>query len=374
MLIGIDGNEANVEERVGVNVYAHELLWAIYKLSDEWKDQHKFIVYLKKEPKNLPRETFYWQYKIISGESLWIIRKLMPNLLLGKTKPDIFFSPSHYLPPFSFMPKICSIMDLGYLEFSEQFRKRDFWQLKIWSAWSIIISKRIISISESTKRDIVRHYPFSLKKIRVTLLAYDKERFNDSISPSDVRRVKLKYKTGDEYVLFMSTLKPSKNVEGILDAWKSIESKFPKMKLVIAGRKGWLFASIFKKVKDLDIKDRVVFTGFVDEGDKAGFIKGAKVFILPSFWEGFGLDVLNAMACGVAVVVSDRGSLQEVVGKAGVVIDPNNTSEIAEATENVLRMDKKGYNKLVKKGLERVKMFSWEETARETLRIFEELE
>jgi len=339
MIIGIDGNEANVEKRVGVNQYAFELLKNIHKLQEEWKKKHQVIVYLKNKPqKDLPKQNSHWKYKVIKGRGLWIITKLMPSLFLDREKPNVFFAPSHYLPLFAPCPMVCTIHDLGYLKFSEQFRKYDFWQLKIWSAISIFISKAIIAVSNSTKKDIVRHYSFASQKIFVTPHGYDKNRFNTRISKEDVRRVKNRYSIVNDYVLFISTLKPSKNIEGLLEAWKSIIKKRPKIRLIIAGKKGWLYDSIFEKANKLGLKDSVIFTGFIPEEDKPALIAGAKVFALPSFWEGFGMDALNAMACGVPVVVSKIEALHEVVGEAGTLVDPYDVRSIAENIDKVLSM------------------------------------
>jgi glycosyltransferase involved in cell wall biosynthesis len=366
MILGIDGNEANVGERVGVNTYAFELLRNLWKLQDEWKGDHSIIVYLKENPRqDMPEETEYFKYKVIKGGGGWVLTKLVPNLFFGRPKCDIFFSPSHYVPPVAPMPRVCSIMDLGYLEYTEQFRKIDFWQLKIWSAISIYISKAIIAISNSTKADIVRHYPFAKDKVFVTHLAYDAKRFNTKISGEDVRRVGSRYSIVTDYVLYLGTLKPSKNIEGLLEAFTSISN----LKLVIAGKKGWMFDSVFKKVKELGLEDRVLFTDYVAEEDKPALIKGAKLFVLPSFWEGFGLDALNAMACGVPVVVSNVGSLPEVVGEAGIKVDPKDPESIAKGMREVLLAPVTKYNSLVEKGLAQAKKFSWEATARETLKI-----
>ena len=130
-----------------------------------------------------------------------------------------------------------------------------------------------------------------------------------------------------------------------------------------------MFDSIFQKVRQLGLEDSVVFTDFVEEADKPALIKGAKLFILPSFWEGFGLDALNAMACGVPVVASNVGSLPEVVGNAGVMIDPKDPKSIAQGMREVLLAPKTKYNNLIEKGLTQAKKFSWETTARETLKI-----
>jgi glycosyltransferase involved in cell wall biosynthesis len=263
-------------------------------------------------------------------------------------------------------------MDLGYLKSTGQFTKKVFWQLKWWSATSIFVSKRVIVISNTTKTDIVRHYPRSERKIYVTTLGYDKDKFNRFVSLESVRRVKKKYSIVTDYILFLSTLKPSKNVEGLIEAFSRIIGEFPEIKLVIAGKKGWLYDGIFKKAENLGLNDKIVFTDFVSEEDKPALIRGAKVFVLPSFWEGFGLDVLNAMACGVPTVVSNVGSLPEVVGEAGVLIDPYDAASIANGIREVLSASKTKYNNLVEKGLAQAAKFSWEKTARDTLKIIED--
>jgi glycosyltransferase involved in cell wall biosynthesis len=184
--------------------------------------------------------------------------------------------------------------------------------------------------------------------------------------------VRGRYSIVSDYVLYLGTLKPSKNIESLLTAFASIINlKLPinNLKLVIAGKKGWMFESIYKKVTELGMEDRVIFTDFVDEKDKPALIKGSKLFVLPSFWEGFGLDVLNAMACGVPVVASNVGSLPEVVGNAGILVDPNDPESIAQGIKEVLLAPITKYNSMVEKGLAQVKKFSWEKTARETLRV-----
>jgi glycosyltransferase involved in cell wall biosynthesis len=319
----------------------------------------------------MPEETANFKYEIISGGGMWVLTRLMPRLIFNKDRLDVFFSPSHYLPPFAAMPLVCSIMDLGYLEFSGQFTKKVFWQLKWWSAISIFISKAVIAISNSTKDDIVRHYPSAKEKTHVTYLAYDTNQFNQNISEKDVRRVMNKYSIVDDYILYLGTLKPSKNIEGLVEAFGEVERNVPGIKLIVAGKKGWLYEPIFKKVQEVGLEKKVIFTDFVDEKDKAGLIKGARAFVLPSFWEGFGLDVLNAMACGVPVVASSVGSLPEVVGDAGVLVDPNSVDNVAKGILRVLSMDKLEYNSMVEKGFSQVKKFSWEESARQTLKIIE---
>jgi len=381
MIIGIDGNEANVKNRVGINTYTYELLRNLKKLQGMGENNHTLIVYLKDRPLgDMPEESANFRYKILPGGGMWILTKLTPYLFFNKDHLNLFFSPGHYLPPFAPMPMVCSIMDLGYLEFSEQFTKKVFWQLKWWTAKSISVSKAVIAISNSTKDDIVRHYPSAKGKTYAILLAYDSDEFNDSIHSDDVRRVKNKYSIVDDYILYLGTLKPSKNLEGLIQAFSMLNDtrqanssklQMTNLKLVIAGKKGWMFESIFAKVKELKLEDKVTFTDFIPDEDKPGLIKGAKVFVLPSFWEGFGLDALNAMACGVPVVASNVGSIPEVVGDAAILIDPKDTNNIEKGIEKVLTLSKTDYNSMITKGFNQAKKFSWEKTAKQTLEILE---
>jgi len=372
MLIGIDGNEANIKNRVGVNQYAFEIIRGLAKYHTTWSKKHRVIVYLKNSPSDeLPSPQKHFSYKILPGGGGWIVTKLTPHLLLTSERPDVFFSPHHYLPPISAIPSVCTIHDLGYLTFSGQFRKHDFWQLKYWSAWSIFISKRIISVSNSTMADIVRHYHFASKKIKVVHHGYDEHLFNRSISNEDVRRIKEKYHIVNDYLLFIGTLKPSKNVEGLITAFGLIKKEFPEISLVIAGKKGWLYETIFEKAKVLGIND-IHFTDFIAETDKPELFKGARAFVTPSFWEGFGMDVLSAMAVGTPVVASSVGGLAEVCGEAATIVDPNSVESIAEGVKKVLSMDKSQYNTLIERGLRQAAKFSWEKATAQTLAVLEE--
>src|SRR5258708_2754901 len=360
MLIGIDGNEANLRNRVGVNKYAFEIIWGIYNLLQSEKDLI-IIVYLKDKPlPDMPKENDQFRYKILEGGKVWIVIKLMPYLLTSSEKLDVFFTPSHYVPLFTTIPRVCSIMDLGYLEFSAQFTKYDFWQLKLWTAWSLKVSKAVLTISNATMKDIVRHYPDSKGRVVVTYPGYDEYLTAKPISATAISDVKRKYSIVKDYILYLGTLKPSKNIEGLIKGFHSSKFLNENIKLVIAGKKGWLFENIFRQVKEMGLEDDVIFTDFVDEKDKPALIKGAKVFILPSFWEGFGLDVLTAFALHVPVVASNVGSLPEVVGDAGILVDPNDTEAIAKAIEKTLNMSKNDYDKLVKKDEKQLIKFSCE--------------
>jgi len=369
MYIGIDGNEANIKMRVGVNQYAYELLCGLYRLNEGQKVKDNYIIYLKHKPlSDLPKESEHWKYSVLPGKGMWVLTTLQKELVLEK-RLDVFFTPSHYLPLITRCPKVCAIHDLGYLNFSGQFKKFDFWQLKYWTAISLYISKYIITFSQFTKNDIVRHYPSVSKKPYVVYHGFRADLYNTKISEDVVRRMKKKHKIDGEYILFLGTLKPSKNIESLVAAYAVLKKSHPNYRLVIAGKKGWLYESIFKKTQELGLKDDVTFTDFIEDADKPALIRGAKVFTIPSYWEGFGMDIITSYACGVPVVGSDVASISEIGGDVLIKCNPDSIESIAASIEKVLKMNPKEYNILSQRCVRRSKMFSWDKSARQTLEV-----
>lgn len=378
LIIGIDGNEANVKQRVGSNQYAFELLWALYKL----KNPHQWVIYLREAPlPDLPKPKENWSYRVFGPKQFWTQWRLPLDLYFHRPQPAVFFSPGHYVPRWSPAPVVVSIMDLGYLRFPEQFTKKDLWQLRFWTTHSIKMASHILAISESTKNDIIKAYGVPGEKIAVTNLGYDWERFHQRVKEQERGRVKEKYGIRGDYLLFLSTLKPSKNIEGLLEAYSIWRMAYGRqkgddkryaisdMQLVVAGKKGWLYEKIFAKVRELGLEKKVVFTDYVPEEEVPALMAGASVFVLPSFWEGFGIPVVEAMACGVPVVVSNAGSLPEVVGEAGIVVDPYNSQDIARGMREALEKR----DDLKEKGWIQVRKFSWEECAAKTLEVLEKV-
>lgn len=365
MKAALIGYEANIKNRVGSNQYAFELMKAIYQIDK----RNEYLVFLPSPPlPDLPKQRKNWRYQVVGPRKLWNIFGL-PRALYQE-KPDIVFNPGHYCPLTSPAPLVISIMDLGYRRFPQHFTKPIYWKLKFWTGLSIARARHILAISKSTKNDIIEYYRVSPGKITVTYPGYDRDKFKYQISNTKIDKVKRKYKVKGDYLLFLSTLKPRKNVEGLLEAFKILQhSNLPMLQLVIAGRKGWLFQSIFEKAEKLGLGKEVIFTGFVDENDVPALMKGAKVFVLPSFWEGFGIPVIEAMAVGTPVVVSKAGSLPEIVGEAGIIVNPYNPEGIARGIRKAI--DKR--DDLIKKGLKQAKKFSWRECAKKTIKVLERI-
>lgn len=369
MIIGIDGNEANVMRRVGANQYAYDLLHALRDLPEAKK--HDWVIYLRNKPLfDMPQIASWWKYKVFGPKYFWTQFALPFSLLNKKNRPNLFFSPGHYRPRWSPIPTVVAIMDLGYLQFPEQFTQKDLLQLTSWTARSIKKADHIIAISQVTKNDIVKFYNIAPKRITVTYPGYDKKRYHKYQNYQKYQRqLQKKYNIPQDYILFLGTLKPSKNIEGLLEAFSLITNYYSLITLVIAGKKGWLYERIFQKAKELRLEDKVVFTDYVDEEDKPLLLSGAQALVSPSFWEGFGIHLVEAMACGCPVVAGNVGSVPEVMGKAGVLVDPGNIDDIAQGIQKIIS----NRDIYIKRGFNQVKKFDWKETAEKTLEVLENI-
>jgi glycosyltransferase involved in cell wall biosynthesis len=183
--------------------------------------------------------------------------------------------------------------------------------------------------------------------------------------------VKTKYNLPEKFILFLGTIEPRKNIVGLIQAYSQLKIKNYKLqnyKLVIAGGKGWRSNEIYEEWEKSEYKDDIIFLGYIDNQDKPYIYNLASVFVYPSFYEGFGFPPLEAMACGVPVITSFASSLPEIVGDAGIMIDPYNINDLAEAISKVLS-DEKLRNSMIEKGLEQAKKFSWGKAAGEYLDI-----
>jgi len=360
LLIAIDGNEANVENRVGVNQFAFEVIWGMYRINKDKKRKDNFRVFLQDKPlSDLPPKTSWWQYEAFGPRLFWTRTGLVKRLFLRTPKPDVLYSPSHYGPGISPIPYVISVMDLGFLKFQNQFTKKDLFQLKSWTKQAVKKARKIIAISEFTKKDIVKNYQIEKDKV---VVAYPGFKKTGSKSKKIIKKGTLTdLGIGTDYILYLGTMKPSKNIENLIKAFNVLisEKRIKNTKLVIAGKKGWLYQSIYDQVKKLRLEDKVVFTGFVTDSLAKALIKNANVFTLVSYWEGFGIPVLEAMSLGSPVVCSTAGALPEITGNAASLVNPKNYHQIADEIEKVLK-NKQFRVSLIKRGKTRSKMFDWQ--------------
>jgi len=368
MIIGIDGNEANQKNRVGSGQFAFNVISQLEKIDRE----NNYFVYLASEPlPDMPEARDNWQYLVFGPPRLWTQIALPARLFLRREKLAVFYSPSHYAPRFSPVPTVISIMDLWHHYHPEQFVKKDLYQLINWEGYSVKNASRIITISQATKADIVKFYHYPEEKIMVAYPGYEK--YQISHFKNQISNIKKKYGVKGNYLLYLGTLQPKKNLVGLIQALNILVSQYPDITLVVVGKKGWLYEEIFQKVKELKLEDKVVFTDYLKEEEKPYLMAAAKGFVLPSFYEGFGIPVVEAMSLGVPVAISNTSSLPEVGGKAAFYFEPYKPEEIAQTLLKVVKLSSAEREKVAKEGKKQAEKFSWQKCAEKVLESIESI-
>jgi len=338
--IGIDGRVLQDLQPSGIPNYAKNIITEILKID---KINRYIIFYnsfreIEKEiPKfdgNVEEKIFHYPNKFL--EWFW---KIIPYPKIDQVlKLDIFFSPHFINIPLSEkVKKIVTIHDLSFIKNKSYFSfQKNLWHWQMNPQNACRNFDKIIAVSESTKNDIIDFYKIKDEKIKVIYNGSKKiigfatsEKEKEFLSNYKIERKK--------YILFLATLEPRKNIEGILDAFAKISCGNPDYKLVIAGKKGWLFNNIFKKALSYQLDDKIVFTDFVDEEQKHILFKNAVLFIFPSFCEGFGIPLAEAINYKLPIITSNISSMPEIAKDSALLVNPHNIGDLAAAISNILR-------------------------------------
>ena len=298
----------------------------------------------------------------------WWMMMRKPYLDQLIKKCDVHHLSEICIPPFKKTKTVAFIHDLTTILFPKHHKKSNvFLHSKRFKRIHKVDA--VLTNSESTKKDIIQHLKIKPEKIFVTYLGAD-DRFRP-MNESEVESVLQKYNLKKPYILFVGTLEPRKNVETLVSAFDQLKKKHQiPHQLVLVGQKGWLYKNIFKAIESSPNKTDIRHTDYVSDADLPALINGAEVFSYPSFYEGFGLPVLEAMQCGTPVITSNISSMPEVGGEACLYINPESTDELAEKIYSVINNDNLQKD-LSEKGIERAKFFSWEKCAKETLKVYE---
>ena len=283
--------------------------------------------------------------------------------------PDVLFVPAHVLPLIHPRRSVVTVHDLGYLAYPEAHKTGDRRYLDWSTRWNARRAKFVIADSAATQADLIRAYGVDERKIRVIHLGRD-----ETLAPVPdaqvLAEVQARYGITAHYVLYVGTLQPRKNLARVIEAFARAAAApaFAGIQLVLAGKKGWLYDDLFAQVERMGLAGRVLFPGYVDDADLPALLSGALAFVFPSLYEGFGIPVLEAGACGVPVITSNTSSLPEVAGDAALLVDPHDVDAIAEAMTRLVT-DAALRTELSRRGLANVQRFSWEKCARETLAV-----
>ena len=370
MIVCLDVSPA-VHHRAGSGRYAQELTAALVAIDPE--NEHVAFYNRPSEARidppldQLPHLTTtlpnkFWRMSVLLAHFARLPQdRLFPSV-------DLFHATDHLLPWLSCVKSVFTLHDLTFCLHSQMHSSWNRWFLTLMVPRFLRAANAVIADSECTKGDATRLYGIDEAKIKVIYPGV-KARFHPADSET-IEAARARYSLPERFILFVGTIEPRKNLNTLLEAYQALRSRGSNFNLVIVGKTGWLYESLFRRLRELGVEGEVAFPGFIPDVDLPALYSAADLFVFPSLYEGFGLPPLEAMACGTPVIVSDTSSLPEVVGDAGLLVDPYDVKGLAIAIERVLT-DAQLQTEMRTKGLERAKQFTWEKAARETLAVYE---
>ncbi|WP_459201917.1 glycosyltransferase family 4 protein [Methanococcus sp. CF] len=364
MKIGIIAESLN-RPKTGVEHYLSNLLSNfdvksnIYCIGYEKLPLEKFNEYIISNPFKIIFATLWYPYVTYS--------------LKYKTDFDIIHNPRHF--PTLFKLKHSKYVITVHDIFGIKLNSKNYETYKK-VAYRLLLPKtlesadKIIAVSENTKNDLINHFKIPPNKIKVIYNAADKT--FAKLNEIEISDIKKKYAINYSFILYVGGLAAHKNIIRLIEAYNILKKLGVTHKLVLAGVKRYKYKEIFETIEKLNLQNDVIFTGYVPDEDLPGLYNAADLFVYPSLYEGFGIPPLEAMQCGTPVITSNTSSLPEVVGDAGIMVNPYDVDELANKMYEVLTNEYLR-KEMSKKGLERAKLFSWKKCAEEHIKVYEEV-
>lgn len=379
MKIAIDINELARKQNSGVKIYTREIVNALGSI-DKYNE---YVLYCQKSLQFLnlthrPQENFELK-SLRSYLPFWTYSRFPREL--RKDKPDILFMPIQTIP-FLFKPRnmkiVVTVHDLAFIPLSDKFEPKNRFFLNLHTKRAIKMADAIIVPSYSTRDDLVKFYSAEEEKIAEKINV-----IHHGVSYIDIKEPKAEEKNGDwikfneykPYLLFAGEIQPRKNLIRLIEAFEIIKSgseNFYALKLVICGKRGWMADKVYKRAKTSKFAKDIVFWGEVSERNLAELYKNALIFIMPSLYEGFGLPVLEAMSFGAPCIVADNSSLREIADADAVLVNALSPMDMAEKI-NFLIKNSGIREDFSKRGIKRAQQFSWLESAKKHLEVFQKL-
>lgn len=275
-------------------------------------------------------------------------------------------------PPFTPCPVVNTIHDLSFEHLPETFKRRSWRQMRLTIRRSAQSAAHILTDCDFARDDILRTYGIPPERVTAVPLAAA-ERFSPVRDENELDRVRNKYGINGKYILTVGSIQPRKNIPRLIRAYSMLceeRNLEPLPKLVVVGKRGWLYEDTLATAESSTVRDRIILTGYVDDKDLPALYSAASCFVYPSYFEGFGIPPLEAMRCGTPTITGDRTCFPEIIGDAGLLVDPFDERAIMRGivrvlTEQTLR------DELIEKGLERANSYDWLKTARQTLDVYE---
>ncbi len=292
--------------------------------------------------------------------------QLIAPLILASSGADVYHGVLNVMPVLSPIPSVVTIHDLSPFFFPQASRRVN----RLYAGWAVRVAARpaahLLAVFEFTRSEIIRWLDVPPERVIVTHNAAD-ARFAPP-DPAELDAFRRRHSLPDQFVLFIGTLEPRKNLPRLIEAYARI-AQATRAPLIIGGGRGWLYDAILARAAELNLGDRLHFAGYIPQEEQHLWYAAATIFAFPSLYEGFGMPPLEAMACGTPVITSNTSSLPEVVGDAGMMVDPTDTEALAAALLHLLG-DADLRTELRRRGLQRARQFAWEATARRTLEVY----
>jgi glycosyltransferase involved in cell wall biosynthesis len=380
MKIAVESSTFLIKNKTGVEHYTQRLMQAVLELDRSNTYLMTYMAFGKRPIPDFNLSASNVQHRRVR----WLPGKLynlflrlpfgLPIDVIAGIKPDIFFFPNFVLwPLWQTKRSVIVIHDLAYLELPEVLKTgHHVWFLQKSITRSIKKASRVVAVSEHTKRQISKYYGVPLNEIAVVSPSLDKNAFRPA-SDVEIKQFKKRHGIRDNYILYFGTLEPRKNIVGLIRSYRLLPAELrAKYQLVLAGGKGWGSAEIDHELSLLQ-PGELVRTGYVPQDEAHVVYSGATVFVYASRYEGWGMQTLEAMACGTPVISADNSSLPEVGGDAALYFKSGDDTQLVAALQRVLT-DAKLRQQMVRKGYAHCKNFSWQRSAENLLKVFKDLQ
>lgn len=374
--IAVNAYEANVAKRVGSNKYAFELLHRFEAMTRKPVSngtlQIEWEIFLPTPPLvDLPKPRPGFKYVVIGPKVMWTQWRLPLALYVSMQKYDVELNLGHYAPRFCPCPSVVCVLDLAFLKFPQFFLKKDLYQLREWTRYSVRQAQKIVTISESTKKDVLEEYKKTSDQVIIAypgVEAKDHEA-GETADPFGIETDRLLIKHGltkGNYILSVGTIQPRKNIIHSIKAFEQLNPQNDnRYKLVLIGKPGWMTSELDETIAQSSQKENIVRTGFVEEKEKYLLLRSAAASFLIGYYEGFGIPAIESLSVGVVPVVANTGSLPEVVGNFGILIDPYSVESIANGFAQALTNQPTPIRRAEMR--EWARQFSWETSAQKIL-------
>lgn len=365
MILGIDSSRGNIEEKTGTEWYSFYLIQELKKIIPE---EIEVKLYTRKRLthglENLPKN---WKERILRWppKNGWTRIRFSWEILLHH--PDTLFVPAHAIPEVVPKRTITTIHDLAFLHFPHLYSKKELHRLNRALSHAIRRASRILTPSEFTKNELIKNFPeYDESRITTIHMGIDHQVYKQNLDKTIIQQKLTEYRINQPYILYVGRLEEKKNIIALINAFIETQKHTNNINsLVLAGKPGYGYPRIKQIIEQNGENFNILHPGWIPEYDLPMLMNGARALILPSWYEGFGMPAIEAMACGTPVIASNAGALPEITGDAALLVSPDDEGELSYAMKEIL-IDEAMHKRLRDKGLERAKQFTWQACALKT--------